>query len=155
MLWRLAYAASEAGDFSRARELYVRGAALDDAGCWVGLGYMFDIGQGVEPNKRLAMRCYRAAWRKRDPAAANNIAILYREVGDRRAMFQWFKRAAESGDGGAYLELAKCYRDGVGTRKSLESAVRCSASVLARAGASEAEREEAEELIASFRPRSI
>ena len=49
MLWRLANAASEAGDFSRARELYERGAALDDAGCWVGLGYMFDIGQGVEP----------------------------------------------------------------------------------------------------------
>lgn len=117
MLWRLAGSAVEAGDFARALDLYERGAALGDAACCTGLGYMFDTGQGVEADKRRAMQCYKAAWRSRDVAAANNIAILYREGGDRRAMFRWFKRAAEHGDDGAYLELAKCYRDGVGGPK--------------------------------------
>jgi TPR repeat protein len=155
MLWRLAASATEAGDFARAKSLYERGAALGDALCWVGLGYMFDVGQGVDADKHRAMRCYRAAWRSRDAAAANNIAVLYREMGDRRATFRWFKRAAEHGDDGAYLELAKCYRDGVGVRRSLDEALRCLSKVMTGTCASEADREEAQEMLEGFRPRSI
>ncbi len=155
MLWRLADAAVEMGNFSRAKDLYEHGAALGDSACWIGLGYMFDVGQGVEVDKQKAMRCYKAGWRSRDAVAANNIAVLYREKGDRRAMFRWFKRAAEHGDDGAYLELAKCYLEGVGVRRSLDSAVWCLARVMAGSCASQIEREEAEELLAGFRPRSI
>lgn len=155
LLWRLADTAIEAGDFTRAIDLYERGAALGDAACWTGLGYMFDTGQGVEPDKRRAMKCYQAAWRRQDVAAANNIAILYRESGNRRAMFRWFRRAAEYGDDGAYLELAKCYRDGVGVRRSRDHAVRCLSKVIAGSCTSEAEREDAQQLLADFRPRPI
>ena len=155
MLWRLADAAIEAGDFIRARGLYEQGATLGDPGCWHGLGYMFDIGQGVEVDQEHAMRCYKAAWRSKYVASANNIAILYKERGERRAMFRWFKRAAEHGDDGAYLDLAKCYRDGVGTRRSISEALRCLARVIAGPCASEDDREQAQELLTSFRPQMI
>jgi len=155
MLWRFADAALEAGDFGRARELWERGAALGDPHCWVGLGFMFDVGQGVEIDKDRAMHCYMAAWRSRNAVAANNIAVLYREKGDRWAMFRWFKRAAEQGDVGAYLEMAKCYRDGIGVAKSHDEAVRCLARAMSGTGLTEGEREEAGELLASARPRTI
>lgn len=155
LLWRFADAADTAGDFVRAHLLYERGAALGDALCLLGLGYMLDIGRGVEQDKLGAMRCYKAAWRAREVAAANNIAILYRERGDRRAMFRWFSKAAEQGDDGACLELAKCYRAGVGVRRSLPDAVRCLAKVVAGSNVSEAERVEAQEMLAAFRPRQI
>jgi TPR repeat protein len=155
MLWALADAAARDGDHERAKALYERGAGLGDSACWVGLGFMFDTGQGVEVDKERALQCYRAAWRSRDPAAANNIAVLYREKGDRRAMFRWFKRAAEQGDDGAYLDLAKCYREGVGVRKSLDEALRCLARVMAGSCVSEAERDEARELLAQLRPRAV
>lgn len=155
MLWRLADAALEAEDFVRAKELLERGASLGDAACWVGLGVMYDTGQGLQIDKAEAMRRYRAAWRYRDPSAANNIAMLYREKGNRRAMFSWLKRAAEQGDDGAYLELAKCYLNGIGVRRSLDEAVRCIARVMSGSCVSEAEREEAGELLAALRPRAI
>lgn len=155
MLWRLADAASEAGDFNYARDLYERGAALGDPACWHALGFMFDVGQGVEADRDRAMRCYKAAWRSRYAVAANNIAVLYREKGDRRAAFRWFERAAEAGDHGAYLEMAKCYQHGAGTRKSPDAAVRCLARVAGGMSVSEAEREEAEALLATFQPQPI
>ena len=155
MLWWLADAAIEAGDFIRAKAVYEQGAALGDPGCWHGLGFMFDTGQGVKVDKEHAMKCYKAAWRSKNVSSANNIAILYKERGERRAMFSWFKRAAEHGDDGAYLDLAKCYLDGVGTRRSISEAVRCLARVMAGRCASEDDREQAQEMLRGFRLQMI
>ena len=146
-------AAEDAGDYLSAKQAFERGAALGDDICWLRLGYLHDVGHGVETNKLEAMRCYRRAWRERNTAAAKNIAILYRERGDRRSMFRWLQRAAKAGDGSAYLDLAKCYRDGVGVRKSREAAVRCLAAALSSEFISEEEREEAAAIMAEFRPR--
>lgn len=63
-------------------------AALGDDSCWLRLGLLFDLGHGVEVDKAQAMRCYQRAWRQRNAVAANNIAILYRERGNRRASFR-------------------------------------------------------------------
>ncbi len=128
---------------------------MGDAGCWVGLGYMFDVGQGIEVDKTRAMRCYKTAWRSRDAAAANNIAVLYRETGNWRAMFRWLTKAAESGGGDAFLELAKCYRDGVGVRRSVDNALRCLAKVMAGSNTSDEERTEAEAMLQAFRPHAV
>lgn len=153
LLYMTALAAEEAGDYSTARSAYERGAALGDDSCWFALGYMHDLGQGIEVDKREAMRCYRKAWRMRDPGAAYNIAILYRDRRDYRAMFRWFQRAASTGDGSPYLDLAKCYRDGRGVRKSPEGMVRCLAVALTSQYISEEEVEEAEAMMAVVRPR--
>ena len=146
-------AAEDGGDLVSARRAFERGAALGDDNCWLRLGLLHDLGKGCETNKVEAMRCYRRAWRRRNIAAANNIAILYREKGDRRLMFRWFERAASEGDGGAYVELAKCYRDGVGVRRSPDAAVRCLAAASSCEFISEAEREEATAVRVAFRPR--
>lgn len=153
LLFRTGDAAEEAGDYVSAKRAFERGAALGDDSCWLRLGYLYDVGLGVEADKLEAMRCYRRAWRQRNTAAANNIAILHREKGDHRSMFRWLERAAKAGDGSAYLDLAKCYRDGVGVRKAPEAAVRCLAAALTSQFISEQEREEAAALMAAFRPR--
>src|SRR5579871_6621204 len=86
--------AEEAGDFALARRSFEEGAALGDEVCLTRLAYMFDVGKGVEIDKQHAMGLYRQAWRRwrSQVAAASNIAILYREAGNVRAMFRWFAR---------------------------------------------------------------
>jgi len=139
-------AAEDAGDFEAARASFERGAADGDPFCWSRLGLMFDNGVGCDVDKVAAMQCYRRAWRLRDVVAANNIAILYREGGNNRAAFRWFERAADAGDTGAHVELAKCYATGSETRKSLKKA-EASLHLAINGRLSEAEREEAELLL--------
>jgi TPR repeat protein len=91
--------------------------------CLERVANMLDLGLGCTADKALAMRCYQRAWRRGSNIAANNIAILYREAGNPRAMFRWFKRAVERGDEGANVDLAKCYFGGLGVRRSSVSAV--------------------------------
>jgi TPR repeat protein len=153
-LYRIADAAEEAGNHEFALQSYERGAALGDAFCVFRLAHMYDVGGlGVEPDKVRAMELYRRAWRKRCPGAANNIAILYRERGNPRAMFQWFKREAEQGDGSAHLDLAKCYLEGIGVRKCAQTALRCLATAIASEYISEFEREEAQTIMETLRSR--
>jgi TPR repeat protein len=148
-------AAEEAGDFALAHDRFAQCAALGDEAGWTRLGYLFDVGLGVPVDKAEAMRCYRKAWRKRSTVAANNIAILYRERGNRRAMFRWFERAALEGDGSAHFNLAKCYLNGTGVRRSLEAAQRRLVIAASHADLYEDERDEAEELLAELRPRLV
>ena len=157
-LLQIADAAEEAGNYDLARQSFERGAALGDAGCVMRLAYMHDVGGlGVEADKRRAMQLYRSAWRKGWPGAANNIAVLYREQGNHRAMFQWFKREADAGDGGAHLDLAKCYLAGTGVRRDVQAALRCLANAMGSdlESITEAEREEARALMDTLRPRAV
>jgi TPR repeat protein len=155
-LFRIGDAAEEAGNFALALQSFERGAALSDAFCLFRLAYMYDVGElGVAADKARAMQLYRRAWRKGDWAAASNIAILYRERGNSRAMFQWFKRVAAKGDGSAHLDLAKCYLKGTGVRRDAQSALRCLAFAVGSEHISEAEREEAQALLKMLRPRSV
>lgn len=154
-LFSIGDAAEEAGNFDLARQSFERGAALGSAECLSRLGYMFDVGAGVAADKALAMRLYQRAWRRGSHVAANNIAILYREQGKHRAMFRWFQKAALNGDGSAQLDVAKCYLDGTGVGRNLQAAIRCLSAALSSDYISEAEREEAAELMEALRPRAI
>jgi uncharacterized protein len=154
-LFDIGDAAEEAGNYDLARHSFERGAALGSAECLSRLGYMFDVGLGVATDKALAMRLYRRAWRRGSRVAANNIAILYREQGKSRAMFRWFQKAALAGDEGAQLEMAKCYLSGAGVRRNLQVALRCLSAALASNNISEAEHQEASELMGALRPRII
>jgi TPR repeat protein len=149
------HAAEEAGNFEIARQSFERAGILGDSTGWTRLAYMYDNGIGCEIDKAYAMRCYKKAWRMRDDIAANNIAILYREAGKRRAMFQWFKRAAEMGDDDALVQVAKCLVDGVGVRKDTLTAMCYLAEATVSNRITESGREEAEELLSGLRPRSV
>lgn len=115
-------AAHDAGDFDLALRCFQQGVAAGDVSCLERLAYMYDEGIGVGVDKRFAMRCYQSAWRRGGQVAANNIAILYRQQGNLKAMVRWYKRAIERGDEDARVELAKCYLNGDGVRKSVGSA---------------------------------
>jgi len=155
LLFQTGDIAEEAGDFNAAFSAFERGAELGDSSCWVRLGYMFDTGKGVAVSKLEAMRCYRMAWRDQDVCAANNIAVLYREQGKHRTMFQWYQRAADIGDGSAQLEVAKCYLEGIGVRRSAELALLHLTIAVDSEYISSEEHEEALNLTNQLRPRHI
>lgn len=155
LLLRMASDALDLGDFLRARELYTRGAHLGDALCWHSLGYMHDTGEGGDIDTAAALRLYRRAFRMGVAASANNIAIIYRDQGNRRAMFRWFSRAAEHGDIDAHLQLARCYRDGLGVRRSISEMIRWARMALRDEYATDEERTEIEEMLRQQGPRSL
>jgi uncharacterized protein len=133
-------AKEQAGDFDAARRLFERGGKLGQHYCWSRLAYMYDVGIGVRVDKAKAMSYYRRSWRKGEWVGATNIAILYR----------WFLRAAEAGDGDSFVEVAKCYRLGMGVRKNHVLARRALDGATASDRITEGGREEAEELLARF-----
>lgn len=154
-LFRIAHAAGEDGRLDFQRQCYEQGASLGDPECLQSLGYMYDVGQGVRSDKAKAMALYRRAWRRGSHAAANNIAILYKEQGKLKLMFRWFQRVACAGDGSAHLDMAKCYLNGIGVRKNLQAAMRCLAVASDSFYITEFEREEARELLDDFSLRAV
>ncbi len=53
--------------------------------------------------------------RTKDSCAENNLAAIYRELGNRKRAFFWWKRAVETwGDGDSLLEMGYCYQYGIG-----------------------------------------
>lgn len=149
-LLQLGHDSEEAGDFTAAREFFEKGGRSGVPACWSRLGYMFDVGIGVPIDKAKAMSCYRRAWRGQDWVAATNIAILYREVGNNRAMFRWFERAAACGDGDALVDLAKCYIEGTGVRKNIAAAQRLLGAAKTSHFITEDGREQAEAMLDDF-----
>lgn len=153
-LFRIGDAAEDAGNLEHARSAFERGAALGNADCLCRLAYLFDTGKGLEANKAMAMRLYQLAWRQeRNVAAGSNIAILYRERKNWRAMFNWFQRVAETGDGSAQLDMAKCYLRGQGVKRDVQAALRCLAAAETSVYISEYERDLAQRLLRKFRIR--
>jgi len=156
VLFRIADAAEGDGRLEFARLSFEHGAALGDEACLTRLAHMHDVGIGTPVDKALAMRLYQRAWRRaRSVVAANNIAILYRERGRHRTMAAWFRRAAETGDGSAELDLAKCYIDGVGVRKDAVLGLRHLKAAVQSDYICEDEREEAVLLMATLAPRAL
>lgn len=154
-IFQIADTAEEAGDYDFARKSFERAASLGNADCLSRLARMYDIGLGVKVDKAHAMRLYKQAWRRGSFVAPNNIAILYREQGNHRLMFQWFKRAVNWNDGDALVELAKCYLHGRGVRRSPQDALRALALAVNSDCITEAGRENAQAMLDGLRPRAV
>jgi TPR repeat protein len=154
-LFRIAHDAQEAGNYELARQSFERGASLGCADCLSRLAYMLDVGIGVDVDKSRAMQLYKQAWRLGSHVAPNNIAILYREQGKRRLMFQWFMHGVARQDGDALVEVAKCYLNGIGVRRSVQDALRALASAVNSDCITEASREEAQAILDELRPRAV
>ena len=89
------------------------------------LGVLLGDGDGVRKNVEEALFWLRKAFRAGNTCAAHNIAITYRQNGNLKAAFEWFRRAAETGDGDALIQLGIHYYWGKGVRKNPRTAVRC------------------------------
>jgi TPR repeat protein len=73
---------------------------------------------------RVAIRKLRNKLRLGDTTASNNIAATYRELGNVRRAFQWWRRTAGPQDGDAWLEVGYCLQYGIGTRRDPTAAIR-------------------------------
>ncbi len=89
------------------------------------LGVLLSNGNGVRKNVEEALLWLKKAFRAGDTCAAQNIAITYRENGDLKTAFKWFRRAAEAADGDALIQLGIHYYWGKGVRRNPRAAVRC------------------------------
>jgi uncharacterized protein len=149
-----AHSAWDNGRRKQALQLFQRGADAGLVGCMLDLGYFYDVGIGTRPDKVMAMRWYKRAYRKGEAAAASNIAILYKEQGKSRLAFGWYARSAALGDGDSSLELAKLCLAGQGVRRSIPSAKKHLRAALSSRLITEASQEEAQEIMRQLVPRA-
>jgi len=73
----------------------------------VNLGNMYDAGEGVLLNPKIAKYYYKLAIRKGVSEAAYNLAISYRQRGQLRWANYWLRRASAMGDTDAMDVIGK------------------------------------------------
>src|SRR5206468_3779626 len=80
-------------------------------------------GKGVKRNLKTAVKLLRRAAAGRHPVAEYDLAVTY-ELGkgglrkNPQAALYWYRRAANDGDAGAAVEVARLYYHGIGTSKN-------------------------------------
>jgi len=139
------------GELDRAFRLFMQAATMGDASSQLDLGYFYDKGLYVRKNKKMAIRWYRKAYAQGHPGGANNIATVYRELGDTRRMLWWFRRAAAMGDPDVLLDLGKRYEAGLAVPKDVAKAKRCYRGVFQSRFASKDDRAEARDRLANLK----
>ena len=110
---------------------------------FVSLGFAYDRGLGTQRNKGQAVHWYTEAFRNGESIGAANLATIYRDSGDLRRAFDWWLRAAATGDGDSMGDAAYCHQYGIGVRKNIASARRLYRRALAARDISTWGREEA------------
>jgi TPR repeat protein len=124
-------------------EMLLRAGVDGDTSAAFPLGYAYDSGLGTRRDRWKALRWYRRAWRGGNSTAALNVANVYRHEREFRLAFQWWKRAADLGDGDGAVDAGYCYQYGIGTRPSSRRARRMYERALASKLVSARGREEA------------
>ena len=79
--------------------LFLSGARAGDPGAQVNLGYFYDTGIGMKPNRRQALCWYKRAFQQGCAAAATNIGTIFRDQRQLKKALVWFRRAVKLGDG--------------------------------------------------------
>lgn len=97
----------EQGNLRSAHRLLLLGAKQGDTSAQHNLGYFYDAGVGVRPNRSKALHWYKLAYRRGSRVAASNIASIFRDEGNTASALEWYQRAARLHDGDANLEIAK------------------------------------------------
>jgi TPR repeat protein len=99
----------EAGNLRSAFRLFLAAAKGGDPSSQTSLGYLYDRGIGVKPNRALALYWYRRAYRKGVSSAASNIGSLYREENKPKQALEWFERAIQLKDVQPNLYIAQIH----------------------------------------------
>lgn len=76
------------------------------------------------PRGQRAIQRLKMELRGGSSVASNNIAATYRQLGNFRQAFQWWRRTAGPHDGDAWLEVGYCFQYGIGTRRDPAAAAR-------------------------------
>jgi TPR repeat protein len=137
--------------FAAAFAWFHQGAQAGNPHCMLNVGYLYDEGIGVKPDKHTAMFWYQKAWQRNEIAAATNIAILYKERKDYTNALQWLEKASASADDDAKLILARFYLQGLGVNKDATKTKTLLTAVKNSTTACEASVEEASYLLSQLK----
>ena len=99
----------ELGKLRSAFRLFLSAAKAGDSSAQHNLGYFYDVGIGIKPNRAAALHWYKRAYRDGSRTAASNIATIFRDEDKISSALSWFQRAVRLGDADANLEIAKIY----------------------------------------------
>ena len=115
-------AAFDSGDFPRALSIWSAAAAQGDPRAQLGMGVLYDLGDGVAQDAATALRWYRKAADAGLPDAELNMAVMYDSgrgtARDAAAAALWYARAAAHHDHRAEYDLAQLYAAGDGVPKN-------------------------------------
>jgi TPR repeat protein len=131
------------GKLRSAFRLFLSGAKHGDPSAQHNLGYFYDVGIGVKPNREAALYWYKRAFRHGYRTAASNIGTIFRDEKNMRQALSWFQRAIRLGDADANLEIAMIYlaeKDIVRAIASLKRATKAKASDITEGSKLEAQR---------------
>jgi TPR repeat protein len=114
-------------DIEGARVLLQRAARFGNPDAALLLGTLYDSGDGVAADPRMAVRYYRFAAREGRAAADFALGLIYEEgrdgvPQDLAEAAQRYRGAADAGHGAAQLFLGRMYRDGRGVPADEEQA---------------------------------
>lgn len=111
-----ASAAYEAGDFAKARRLWLPLAETGDARAQYALGRLYEKGRGVERDFAAAAAWYRKAAEQGHADSEYRLAVGYAYgLGvrkDEAAALAWLRKAANNGQKRAQKTLARAYEEG-------------------------------------------
>lgn len=88
---------------------FILAAENGNYNAYLNIGYFFDEGLVCKRDIDKALFWYKKAADLQDCAAMENIALIYKELGDIESAKIWLKQAIAGNDGDASLELAKIF----------------------------------------------
>ena len=114
---REASAAYDAGDYDKAKSLWLPLAQNGETCAQRGMGKLYSKGRGVERDFAKAFEWYRPAAEKGDAESQYRLSVGYGyglgvEKNEAKAMM-WLRKAAENGQKRAQKSLAEGYQDGL------------------------------------------
>ena len=114
-------AAAERGDFVTALREWTPLAEQGDASAQSNLGVMYEKGQGVVQNYKIALKWYRLSAEQGNAFAQFNLGLMYNKgqgvPQDDKTAVKWYRLAAEQGNTSAQGNLGAMYAFGKGVIK--------------------------------------
>lgn len=109
--------------YDQAFQYFNMGAERDDADCLLGLGLLYDWGQGVTEDKAKAEKWYKKAGEKGSAAGAQNYASRLYQNGNYGEAFQWVIKALKLNPDFARAQclLGKMYCLGEGVNQDIKT----------------------------------
>jgi uncharacterized protein len=119
--------AGQKQNFDAALKWFLRAAAQGDAPALNMVGYMHDVGEGVDEDAHEAFGWYQRAADKGYDVAQYNLGVMYqngRGVEKNPTLAaRWYRKAADKGDADSQAALGYLYEQGLGVHTDISEAI--------------------------------
>ena len=111
-------------DYTKAVELWHRAAELGHVEAYYNIGNVYSRGDGVEVDKKKAIKYYELGAIGGDAASRHNLAVTEWNIGNEERAFKHYMIAVESGHKGSLTNIQKLYSRGLATKDVYTEALR-------------------------------